>query len=93
VEVRQADATAFDVPDDVNVIYFYNPFTGETLRRVTANIAASWRRHPRKIHLLFFNNDHFDRSIEGEQWLRKTHQATYYPDITCGFYETGTTSS
>lgn len=93
VELRQVDATAFEVPEDVNVIYFYNPFTGETLRRVTANIAASWRRHPRKIHLLFFNNDHFDRSISGERWLTKTHEAIYYPEISCGFYETPTTSS
>ncbi len=72
---------------DANVIYFYNPFFGETLRRVVDNIRSSHQRHSRKIHVIFCNNDHFDNII-GEGWLTKTHQAQFYPRTLCGVYET-----
>lgn len=87
VELVHSDATAFEVPSDVNLIYFYNPFFGETLRRVVDNIRLSHRRHPRKIYVIFFNNNHFDEII-GQGWLTKTHQSQFYPRISCGVYET-----
>lgn len=88
VECVLTDATAFDIPPDASLLYFYNPFTGETLRRVVSNIQASWERHPRKIHVVFFNDDHFAKVIEGQTWIRKTHEDHFYPGVACGVYET-----
>ena len=88
ITVMQADAREFVVPDDVNVIYFYNPFGGAILESVARRIHESYLRSPRRICIIYFRNDHFDRVVSSFDWLVKTRQSTLYPDIACGFYET-----
>jgi hypothetical protein len=88
VELRTIDAAEYKVPSDVNLIYFFNPFAGETLRRVVANICDSCHEHPRKIYIMYFNNDHFDRVVVDQPWLSKLSQTQFYPNISCGLYET-----
>jgi predicted RNA methylase len=88
VELIHADAAAFDVPGEVNLIHIFNPFVGTTLQRVIRNIHASNQEHPRKIYIIYFNNDHFDRMLEGQHWIRKSCQTQFYPSISCGLYET-----
>ncbi len=87
IDLFVIDATEFQVPPDANVIYFYNPFSGETLRRVVGKLRASFEQHPRTMHVIFFNNDHFDRMIAGERWITKLRQTGFYPSISCGVYE------
>ena len=53
VELVTTDATAYELPDDVTVIYLYYPFVGDTFRRVVDNIVASYRRRPRRIRLIY----------------------------------------
>jgi len=89
VVLWQCNATDYTVPADVNVIYFYNPFRGSILESVTRNIHRSYRQTPRRIYIIFFNNDHFDQTIRHAKWLTKLFQRTFYPDISCGLYETG----
>ena len=77
IEILEADATEFDVPADISVIHFYNPFFGKTLSTVTDNIANSLRTSPRKMTILFANADDFERILHEENhipqnWITKT---------------------
>jgi precorrin-6B methylase 2 len=47
------DATEFPVPDDLTYAYLFNPFTGETFRKVLGNIIASIDRNPRRLILIY----------------------------------------
>lgn len=87
VEIQQRDAMEYRVPCDVNVIYFFNPFKGAILQRVVTNIYSSYRENPRRIYILFFNNNHFETIVRGQSWLTKIYQTTFFP-YSCGIYET-----
>lgn len=50
-----ADATAYPMPPGPAVFYFYQPFAGEVMTRVLANIEASLNAAPRKIYLVFLH--------------------------------------
>ncbi len=53
VELVRADAVTYEVPDDVTVVYFYAPFSGEIFARVMDNLIASIDRHPRQVRLIY----------------------------------------
>lgn len=88
VDIRCQDATELDVPDDVNLIYFFNPFTGDSLRQVVDKMHTSLKRAPRAMFVLYFNNDHFDRVVAHQRWIKKIQQTQFYPDTSCGLYQT-----
>ena len=48
-----ADARSFAIPDDVTVIFLYNPFIGDVFEQVAANIFASLDRAPRQLRLVY----------------------------------------
>jgi hypothetical protein len=48
-----ADATEFEIPDDMTYAYFYYPFVGDTFQRVIANIVASLDRNPRLLTIIY----------------------------------------
>ena len=50
---KLTDAEHFAVPESVDRIYFFNPFSLELLRKVFGRILESWYGAPRKI-LFFF---------------------------------------
>lgn len=54
VEVVVCDAARFQVPDDLTIAYFYEPFRGETLDAVLRNLIESINRCPRRVHLICF---------------------------------------
>ncbi len=81
VEIHHADAAAFAVPDDANVFFFFNPFSGATLERVVERIRESWTAHPREMFFIFFNHGAFDECVATQRWLRKVHETSF-----CGFY-------
>jgi SAM-dependent methyltransferase len=84
----KCNAQNYVVPHDVNVIYFYNPFVGNTLKKVIENIHCSFIKNPRNMYIIFFNNECFDEMIVNQGWLKKIHQQQPHPDISCGLYET-----
>ena len=86
--LEKCDAQNFKIPSFVNIIYFYNPFIGLTLEKVIENIHLSYKKSPRKIYIIFFNNDEFDKMIFNQKWITQTHQSQPHPDISCGMYET-----
>jgi SAM-dependent methyltransferase len=53
IEVIQTHAAGWQVPDDVTVFHFYNPFGNPTLRSVLTDIARSLRSVPRRVWILF----------------------------------------
>ena len=53
VEIVVADVTAFRVPDDLTIGYFYYPFAGQTFESVLRGIVESIDRNPRRVRLIF----------------------------------------
>ena len=54
VTIVTVDASTFPIPDDVTLIYMFNPFRGETFETVAQNILRSFERRPRRITLIYF---------------------------------------
>lgn len=53
VELVTADATQFVVPDDVTVVYLYNPFRGEVFASVVERLLESLDRAPRPLRVIY----------------------------------------
>ena len=53
VEIVTMDATEYRLPDDVSVVYLYNPFRGEVFADVVANVVASLDRRPRQMRVIY----------------------------------------
>lgn len=53
VHVVQQDAAQFTVPDDANLLFFYNPFQGAVLNRVVEQIRQSYLRSPRPLNIIY----------------------------------------
>lgn len=49
-----ADASIYEVPEEVDRCYFFNPFSIEVFRKTYARILESYYRKPREILLLFY---------------------------------------
>jgi SAM-dependent methyltransferase len=81
VEVHHCDAALFPVPDDVNVIFLFNPFVGQTLTDVVYGIKRSLSAHPRSLFVISFNHGEFDKRVQGRAWLRKIYETP-----VCGLY-------
>jgi predicted RNA methylase len=89
IEVVTCDAGDFQVPDDTNLIHFFNPFHGKTLEKVVKNIVASHAASPRTMYIIYFNKIHFERIInaEGYRVVKLIHGEHFYPNYSCGIYE------
>jgi cyclopropane fatty-acyl-phospholipid synthase-like methyltransferase len=55
VQIVQADARAWPIPDDVTVVTLYNSFVGEVFERFVDRLLDSFERRPRRIRLLYLN--------------------------------------
>jgi hypothetical protein len=53
VEIVVCDAARFQVPDDLTIGYFYEPFRGQTLDAVLRNLVESIDRRPRRVQLIY----------------------------------------
>lgn len=72
------DAREFNVPVDVDRIYFFNPFSVEILQRVLARIRDSYYESMREI-LLFF----YYLSEEYVSCLMEEDELMFYDEIDC----------
>jgi Methyltransferase domain len=70
VELITADATEYELPDDVTYAYIYNSVEPDLLRRVLERIVASLDRAPRRLTLLWVSPKHADQT--GENVIRET---------------------
>ena len=73
-----ARAEAYPVPPEVNRCYFFNPFSVELLRKVTARILESYYENPREIFLFFYYP-----SEEYISYLMTVNELEFYDEIDC----------
>lgn len=77
-DFRLADAETFPVPESVDRVYFFNPFSVELLRKVLARILESWYEAPREL-LLFF----YYPSDEYISYLMTVDELAFLDEIDC----------
>ncbi|MFL5861770.1 MAG: MauE/DoxX family redox-associated membrane protein [Solirubrobacteraceae bacterium] len=53
IDLVRADATEWEVPDEMTAAYLYHPFVGAVFERVIDNIVESVRRSPRRVRLVY----------------------------------------
>lgn len=88
IQLVQRDARDYEVPPDVTVMYFYNPFTGQVLRSVCERIRESLRQHPRNLRILCFRPEEFKKAVAGCDWLVQRVElriAAFSPDTFAVF--------
>ena len=73
-----ANAEAYEVPEQVNRCYFFNPFSVELLRSVMAKILQSYYENPREIFLFFYYP-----SEEYISYLMTVDELEFYDEISC----------
>lgn len=57
-DIINNDAFYFEIPADVDCIFFFNPFDETIMSGVTNNISASLQEHPRKMYIIYVNPLH-----------------------------------
>lgn len=72
-----ADATTYPLPDDVSVVYFFNPFFGAPLDAVLGQIRQSLERRPRPLRVVCYNPDNFVASAVKCPWLGQPLEVQY----------------
>ena len=55
VVLVNAPAEDFDIPDDVTVAYFFNPFHGPPFAQVVRALIDSFDRNPRPLQIIYHN--------------------------------------
>jgi SAM-dependent methyltransferase len=87
IESIHADAVDFRFPDSKLVVYFFNPFGADTMRKVMKNLASSLERNPRHVVVVLLWPRCGDQvlEVEGMRVIRSTqrHQifAVYNEDV------------
>ena len=79
VTFELVNAEQFQVPEEADRIYFFNPFSLEILQKVISRIIASYYAAPREI-LLFF----YYPSDEYISFLMTVDELTFSDEIDCG---------
>jgi len=83
VRFERVDAGAYDMPDEVTTIFFYNPFWGETMERFIESLRVSLSRRNRAVAIAFVNPWKFDSAKY--PWIRKTEEIVcFYPGMKNG---------
>ena len=77
-------AEEYEVPEEVNRCYFFNPFSAEILHTVMARIIASYYKNPREIFLFFYYP-----SDEYIAYLMSVEELDFYDEIECDDLFTG----
>jgi SAM-dependent methyltransferase len=73
-KVINNDAFYFEIPDDVDCIFFFNPFDEIIMSAVVNNILASLKNNPRKITIIYINPMHKELFLKAgykEVWYSK----------------------
>ncbi len=73
-----ADAVQFSVPEEVDRVYFFNPFSIEILEKVLARVLEAYYENPREL-LLFF----YYPSDEYISYLMTVDELIFTDEIDC----------
>jgi protein-L-isoaspartate O-methyltransferase len=66
------DAFYFEIPDDVDCIFFFNPFDEIIMSAVVNNIFESLQDNPRKLYIIYVN------PLHKEQFIKAGYTETWY---------------
>ncbi|MEV4311875.1 class I SAM-dependent methyltransferase [Actinocrispum sp. NPDC049592] len=55
VDLVCEDVLGFEIPDDVSVVFFNNPFQGEVFTEVIDRLVGTVDRNPRQIKVIYYN--------------------------------------
>jgi hypothetical protein len=55
IRLVTCDALDYEIPDDLTIAYFYNPFCGPIFQDVVDRLVASVVRTPRRLRLIYLN--------------------------------------
>jgi SAM-dependent methyltransferase len=61
VELVTADVVDYEIPDDVTVVFLYNPFQGPILDAAVSHLIASVDRRPRTVRVIYRADARHDR--------------------------------
>lgn len=61
IELIQADVTAYELDDDVSVIFLNNPFTGGVFQAAVNALVRSLERRPRRVRVVYRHPMEHDR--------------------------------
>ena len=78
IEFVLTRAEEYQVPQEVNRCYFFNPFSMEILHKVMARILDSYYEAPREIYLFFYYP-----SDEYISYLMTVEELEFYDEIIC----------
>ncbi len=78
VSFVKADATEYQIPDEVDKIFFFNPFSMEILKKVIARILESYYEQMRKMQLFFYYP-----SDEYISYLMTVEELIFSDEIDC----------
>lgn len=78
VEFLLGNAETFSVPEKINRIFFFNPFSVEILQTAMARVLESYYENPRGILLLFYFP-----SPEYISYLMTVDELSFYDEIDC----------
>lgn len=78
VEFHKNRAELYPIPEEVDRLYFFNPFSVEVLRKVMGRIRETWYACPREI-LLFF----YYPAEEYVGYLMTVDELTFLDEIDC----------
>ena len=87
ISVVTADASTWALPNDVTVIYLFNPFDGEILAQSFERIHESLLAAPRTITIVYGNPLHFEPIADRFAWVVKKHEFYYYYQYKYAIYE------
>jgi hypothetical protein len=76
-EFVTTDATEYEVPGEVTVIYFFNPFWGDVMKGTFMRIRKSLTEQPRQLRIIFYYPDKIETFIAGLNWLSKCGDVRY----------------
>ena len=68
-EVLCCDAATYCPPPDTSVFFFYNPFLGETMKKVADIIHQSLLDHPRQAAIVVYRPSNFLAATAGQDWF------------------------
>ena len=71
-KVINNDAFYFEIPDDADCIFFFNPFDEYVMSGVVNNICTSLQNNPRNIKIMYVN------PLHKEQFLNAGFKETWY---------------
>jgi hypothetical protein len=83
VELITCDATLFEIPPDATFLYFNNPFSGQVLNKVLANIKQSLQSCSRQMTLIcrLPERSAFEETILHQTWIRQTKEMVFDVNI------------